>query len=72
MFHGADDELVPEASVRKLVDKLNLQKGIKLDYRVQPGEGHVFTPEGTVQIGNAVEDHVMGILNRRKMALAAD
>ena len=72
IFHGADDELVPEPSVRKLVDKLNTQKGITIDYRVMPGAGHVFTPEQTEKVVDASEDHVMSVLNRSRMSLAAD
>ncbi len=36
MLHGDADELVPEPAVRKLVDKLNTQKGVSVDYRVHP------------------------------------
>jgi hypothetical protein len=72
MLHGESDELVPEASVRKLVDKLNTQKGITIDYRVMPGAGHVFTPEESDRVADAVEDHVLTKLNGSRMALAAD
>ncbi|MFN8984434.1 MAG: hypothetical protein ACK5X9_18190 [Alphaproteobacteria bacterium] len=72
ILHGADDELVPEISVKKLVEKLNTQKGVSIDYRVMAGAGHVFTPEQTEKVVDAAEDHVMGILNRNRMALAAD
>jgi alpha/beta superfamily hydrolase len=72
ILHGADDELVPEPSVRKLVDKLNTQKGITIDYRVMPGAGHVYTPEQTDRAVDAAEDHVMSVLNRGRRALAAD
>jgi alpha/beta superfamily hydrolase len=72
MLHGEADELVPEGSVRKLVDKLNTQKGITIDYRTLPGAGHVFTPEETDRIVDAAEDHVHARMNRSRMALAAD
>jgi alpha/beta superfamily hydrolase len=72
MLHGADDELVPESSVRKLVEKLNTQKGIKIDYRVMPAAGHIFTPPQADQVADAAEDHVNSVLNRTRMALAAD
>jgi uncharacterized protein len=32
----------------------------------------VFTPEDTNWIADATEDHVMGVMNRSRMALAAD
>jgi alpha/beta superfamily hydrolase len=72
MLHGADDELVPEGAVRKLVEKLNTQRGISIDYRVMAGAGHVFTPEQTAQVVDMTEDHVSSVLNRSRMALAAD
>jgi alpha/beta superfamily hydrolase len=72
VLHGADDELVPEGAVRKLVEKLNTQRGIAIDYRVMPSAGHVFTPEQTAQVVEAAEDHVSSVLNRSRMALAAD
>jgi len=72
ILHGADDALVPEISVRKLVDKLNTQKGIAIDYRVMPGASHIFTPPQADQVADAAENHVMGRLNRSRMALAAD
>ena len=42
MIHGDADELVPEIAVRKLVDKLNTQKGVSVDYRMFEGADHVF------------------------------
>ncbi|HEY8611581.1 MAG TPA: prolyl oligopeptidase family serine peptidase, partial [Roseomonas sp.] len=72
ILHGEADELVPEPSVRKLVDKLNTQKGIKIDYRTMPGASHVFTPEQTEKVAEATQDHVMTVLNRARMSMAAD
>jgi alpha/beta superfamily hydrolase len=72
ILHGQDDELVPEPSVRKLVDKLNTQRGIAIDYRVMESAGHVFTPEQTEKVADATEEHVKTMLNRTRMAMAAD
>jgi dipeptidyl aminopeptidase/acylaminoacyl peptidase len=72
MLHGADDELVPEGSVRKLVEKLNTQKGINIDYRVMPAAGHIFTPPQADQVADAAEDHINVTLNRKRISLAAD
>jgi alpha/beta superfamily hydrolase len=72
MLHGADDELVPESSVRKLVEKLNTQKGINIDYRVMPAAGHIFTPPQAEQVADATEDHINVTLNRKRISLAAD
>ena len=42
IVQGEQDEIVPEASVAKLVDKLSNQRGIAIDYRVVPGANHFF------------------------------
>jgi len=72
ILHGEDDELVPVASVGRLVDKLNTQKGVKIDYRTLPGAGHVFTPPQVETVVDMAEDHVLSVLNRSRSALAAD
>lgn len=71
MLHGDTDELVPEPAVRKLVDKLNTQKGVHVDYRVFAGADHVFAQQAD-QVAEAIEDHCGGAIARRQMALAAD
>jgi alpha/beta superfamily hydrolase len=72
IMHGAEDELVPLNSVQKLVDKLNTQKGVTIDFRVLDRAGHVFTPDQTEKVCDAAEDHVMTVLNRQRIPLAAD
>lgn len=42
IINGADDQFCPTANVSKLVDKLNSQKGISIDYRVIPSCNHSF------------------------------
>ncbi len=71
MIHGDADEMVPEPSVRKLVDKLNLQKGVAIDYRVFQGADHVFGNHAD-KVTEAVESYVSQALARKQMALAAD
>jgi alpha/beta superfamily hydrolase len=71
MIHGDADELVPEISVRKLVEKLNTQKGVSVDYRVFPGADHVFASHADA-VAEAVEDYAGKAIMRRQMALAAD
>ncbi len=71
LLHGDADELVPEPAVRKLVDKLNTQKGVTVDYRVYAGADHVFANHAE-QVSDAVEDYVGKIVARKTMALAAD
>ena len=70
-MHGDADEMVPEPAVRKLVDKLNTQKGVQVDYRVFPGADHVFASHAD-RVAEALEDHVGMIQARKAMALAAD
>lgn len=43
IINGQDDIACPVEHVDKLVDKLNTQRGIKIDYRVIPNCGHSFT-----------------------------
>lgn len=71
MIHGDVDELVPEPAVRKLVDKLNTQKGVQVDYRVFAGADHVYADHAD-KVSDAVEDHCGKAIARRAMALAAD
>ena len=39
---GGNDSIVPPTAVEKLVQKLNLQKGISIDYRVIDGANHFY------------------------------
>ena len=71
MLHGDSDELVPEPAVRKLVDKLNTQKGVQVDYRVCAGGDHVFANHADT-VSDAIDDYVGKIIARKTMAIAAD
>jgi alpha/beta superfamily hydrolase len=71
MLHGDADELVPENAVRKLVDKLNTQKGVSVDYRVFQGADHVFADHAE-KVSEAIDDYCGKSIARRAMALAAD
>ncbi len=42
MLQGSKDDVVVEESVADLVDKVQLQKGIQIDYRVIDGANHFF------------------------------
>jgi alpha/beta superfamily hydrolase len=42
IIHGGRDDIVPKADVDKLVDKLNLQKGITITYKTIPDADHFF------------------------------
>jgi alpha/beta superfamily hydrolase len=62
---------VPENAVRKLVDKLNTQKGVSVDYRVFQGADHVFADHAE-KVSEAIDDYCGKSIARRAMALAAD
>src|SRR5688572_30668209 len=57
ILHGAKDNIVPEPSVLKLVEKLQAQKGITIDYRVVPNANHFFH-EKTDDMVAHVHDHM--------------
>ncbi len=60
ILQGAQDDLVPETSVGRLVEKLNAQKGISIDYRLDPHAGHYF--ENQME---QVESHIQGYVRKR-------
>jgi len=57
VVHGGADQLIAEPAVRKLVDKLQHQRDIVIDYRVVPGANHFFTDQMT-QLSDEVEDYI--------------
>lgn len=57
ILQGAADDVVPESSVQKLVEKLRAQKGIDIDYRVTDGANHFFH-EKTETMMAQVHDHM--------------
>ena len=66
IIQGNADEIVPVEAVNKLVDKLNHQRGIKIDYRLVPGANHFFAEHIEV-----VVSHMESYLGAR-MAQAAE
>jgi len=42
IIQGTADEIVPPASVEKLVEKLGAQRNLEIDYRLIPGANHFF------------------------------
>lgn len=69
IIHGAADEIVPEASVQKLVTKLSSQRGVKIDYHVVPGAGHFFADHLDI-LNEHVEDYLDLALYQRPVAMA--
>jgi alpha/beta superfamily hydrolase len=52
VVQGTADEIVPQESVKKLVDKLSHQRGITIDYRLVEGANHFFTGQLDEMIGH--------------------
>ncbi len=42
IIQGVEDEIVPPASVEKLVEKLSAQRNLDIDYRLIPGDNNFF------------------------------
>ncbi|MCB1538848.1 MAG: alpha/beta hydrolase [Rhodospirillales bacterium] len=57
IIHGANDDMVQPQPVQKLVDKLRMQKGIKIDHRMVDGANHFFKNR-MGELVEAVHDHM--------------
>jgi alpha/beta superfamily hydrolase len=55
--HGMKDQVVPEADVQKLVDRLTAQRGIKITYVKIEGANHFFDNHQP-EVVDIVEDYV--------------
>lgn len=62
IVHGNRDNIVPEPMVEKVVQRLNTQKGIKIDYRVVDGANHFFNDQM-----ETLMDHIHDYLNLRSV-----
>ena len=62
MIAGGKDHIAPETTIRKLVDKLNAQKGVDIDYRVFLEADHIFSDYIDKMIV-AVKEHVMNAVS---------
>ena len=70
VIHGELDELVPEPSVAKLVEKLGHQRDLEIDYRVIPGATHFYHDNIEDLIGH-LDDYLSKVLGRQTTAAAA-
>jgi len=61
ILHGDKDEVVPQASVDKLAQKLQNQKNIKIDYRTISGADHFFQKH-MKKLDDNVTDYLDGML----------
>ena len=58
IIHGSDDDIVPEPDVQKLVNRLQAQKGITIDYQQFPNAGHFFDkhlPDLVINVGKYLD-----------------
>lgn len=53
LLHGTKDDVVPQADVDKLAEKLQSQKGITVDYELIQGAGHFYEDQMKEMIGTA-------------------
>ncbi len=60
IIHGKADEVVPEDSVRQLVERLAKQKTIVIDYRIVDGATHYY-----VDHMDALQQHIDAYLDKR-------
>ncbi|MDI2091568.1 alpha/beta hydrolase [Commensalibacter oyaizuii] len=65
MIAGEADTVVPVGEIDKLVEKLNAQKGISVDYHVLPKANHIFANDAD-KIAQAIEKYVHNIVEQRK------
>ena len=71
IVHGTADKIVPADAVAKLVQKLQLQRGIKIEHRSIPGADHFFS-DHTDTLVEHVEEYVQKCLPMgKKMKRAA-
>ena len=66
-LQGDADELVEEAEVAKLAEKLSNQRGIPVDYRVIKGANHFFQDKADTLIGH-VDDYLSSALGGKTAA----
>ena len=58
VVQGDRDEMVPQESVQKLVDKLSLQKSITIDYQIVKGANHFFQDDAVAPLIQSVEKYL--------------
>lgn len=67
VLQGGRDDVVQEASVSKFVEKVQVQKGVSIDYRVLPEANHFFHGY-TDQMTSYMHDH----LNKAEAGMTID
>lgn len=69
IIHGDQDEIVPTASVAKLVDKLKSQRNLQIDYRIIEGANHFFY-DHLDELSATVDDYLAKVINADADAVA--
>lgn len=67
VLQGGRDDVVQEPTVEKFVDKVQMQKGISIDYRVIPEANHFF--HGYTDM---MSEHIHDHLNKAEAGRAVD
>ena len=70
ILQGDTDEVVPQESVNKLVQKLSHQRDIEIDYRVLPGANHFFH-DRIDQLASEVDDYLATMMRPRRATKVA-
>ena len=63
IVHGTKDNVVPEADVQKLVDRLTAQKGIKITYDKIDGANHFFDKR-EAEVVETVKEYVSNMMSK--------
>jgi alpha/beta superfamily hydrolase len=58
IVQGENDEVVPAESVRRLVDKLSIQKGITIDHQIVKNASHFFQDDGLERLIEKIEKYL--------------
>lgn len=66
IIHGAEDKVAPPEAVQRLVDKLQLQKGITIEQQTVEGANHFFSDHSDELLDRCAE-----YLDRRRADIAA-
>jgi len=69
IVHGDQDDIVPEAAVTRLVNKLSSQKDIKIDYRKVQGANHFFQNQAD-ELNAIVDSYLDQALGKSMPAVA--
>lgn len=69
IIHGDQDEIVPTASVAKLVDKLKSQRNLQIDYRIIEGANHFFY-DHLDELSATIDDYLAKVINADADAVA--